>query len=197
MITQISDYLTYNQKQYRIVGVQGQRLLHLCDFGVVPTGTDSNCWRGFHMGYTLIDDKLVATRLTVIGQVMTVIDGILPAPGRVYERAGRTCWGDTEWMGLERKAPFTGKILIGKDFIYDMIIQMGFQKPTAFQNVIELVFEDGRLLETFDISDQIALLREKILEVTQQQKAIEEKERDIEAWVEHKFSLNYDAWWWN
>jgi hypothetical protein len=197
MTTQIPDYLTHNQKQYRIVGLQGQRLLHLGDFGVVPTNSVSNCWRGFHIGYTLIDDTLVATRLTVIGQVMSVIDDVLPTPGRVYERSGRTYWGDTEWMGLERKVPFSGKILIGKDFMYDMIVRMGFQKPTAFQNVLELVFGDGQLLDRYDISDQMSLLREKILEVTQQQKAIEEKERDIEAWVEQTFSLNYDAWWWN
>lgn len=197
MTAQIPDYLNVNREEYRIVGTQGQRLLQLNDFGVIPTESISNCWRGFHMGYTVIDKMLVATRLTVMGQVISVIDDIMPTPGRIYERWGRMCWADTEWMGLERGVPFTGKLLIGKNFIFDMVAHMGFQKPTSFRKVFELCFNNGCLIDTFDISDQIALLRNKILEVTKQPKALKEKEQDIEAWVEHMFTLNYDPWWWN
>jgi hypothetical protein len=68
-------------------------------------------------------------------------------------------YGIAEYRGLHVPTPFTGKVRLGKDFIQDLYIHMGFQKATAFQTVLDFVFESGQLVSTADISERVARKR--------------------------------------
>ena len=53
-------------------------------------------------------------------------------------------------IGIRMK--YTGKILVGKDFLREYYIHMGYQRAWAYQTLVEFIFEDGSLLDTVDHS---------------------------------------------
>ena len=50
---------------------------------------------------------------------------------------------------------FTGKLRIAKGFIDELYVHMGFPKPSAFKTVLDLTFEDGKLIETKNRSNEM------------------------------------------
>ena len=51
--------------------------------------------------------------------------------------------------------PYTGKIRLAKDFIEELYIHMGYQKPTAFKTVLDITLKDGQIVEINDRSQEI------------------------------------------
>ena len=51
---------------------------------------------------------------------------------------------------------------MGDDFLSDYYIHMGFQQPWAYQKLIDLVFENGKLIKTLDQSHVAEGLRIKL-----------------------------------
>jgi hypothetical protein len=49
---------------------------------------------------------------------------------------------------------FTGELLIGKDFIQEKYIHMGFQPPSSYQTVLELTFVSGLCARQIDKSGE-------------------------------------------
>ena len=68
------------------------------------------------------------------------------------------------YMDVGVRLTFTGKIRIAADFIGELYVHMGFQKPSAFETVIDLSFEDGLLVSTEDRSEDAAKIRGKFKE---------------------------------
>ena len=48
---------------------------------------------------------------------------------------------------------YTGKILLGKDFIPEHYIHMGYQRANAYKKLIEVEFLEGQLIAVKDMSD--------------------------------------------
>lgn len=88
---------------------------------------------------------------------------------------------------------YIGKILIGKDFIRSYYIHMGFHRPWAYKDLLELLFENGKLVKTVDHSAIAEIMRADI------QNNPEEFDKKLhnENFVEESFSLDYSqkAWW--
>lgn len=72
---------------------------------------------------------------------------------------------DMEYMGhrvyqnLNLPMNYTGKILVGNNFINKYYIHMGYQRAWAYKTLIELVFENGKLIEEIDQSEVAKKLR--------------------------------------
>lgn len=47
---------------------------------------------------------------------------------------------------------YTGDLIIGDDFLGEYYVYMGFQQPYTYENVKELKFEKGKLIEVKDHS---------------------------------------------
>ena len=88
------------------------------------------------------------------------IFGALPAEG---DHLGTT------YNALNRPIPFTGCLLLGRDFIAELYQHVGFQSPHNCREVIELTFDDGVVVDTADRSEAMRELR--------RQQAREEKAR--------------------
>jgi hypothetical protein len=94
-----------------------------------------------------------------------------------------------ENMGLKTK--FTGKILLAKDFISEMYVHMGYQRPSSYRTVLEIEVRDGAILEVKDLSEK---MEERRRLGQQKPSSPETDERtDIESWVADRFSLDYDS----
>jgi len=57
---------------------------------------------------------------------------------------------------------FTGEILAADQFIRELYVHMGFHPAWKYETVYELVISHGTILDTKDVSEQMAQLREQM-----------------------------------
>ena len=55
--------------------------------------------------------------------------------------------------------PFTGKLRLARGFIEDLYVHMGFQKPSAFETVLDISLEEGKITDIKDRSQEAAKIR--------------------------------------
>ncbi len=185
MTAQIPDCVWYRDDDYRIIGIKGERLLTPLDFGITPVMMSTACYRGYQAFYTCIDQQLLLTALTV----RTKDNHYLPIHGVKAEIGGTFNAG--QYSGLREPVPYSGALLLGKDFIQSMYVHMGFQKPISYATVIQLVLDNGKIVAETDFSEKIAQLREARGNSTNGSRPVVRPE-DINKWVEWMFSLDYD-----
>jgi hypothetical protein len=92
---------------------------------------------------------------------------------------------------LEVPVSFTGGLLLGRDFIRDLYVHMGFHPGWKYREVHELVFEQGRLREAFDRSAAMEAIRGS-LKPTDLRPARDASRAEVQAWIEQTFSLRYE-----
>lgn len=63
------------------------------------------------------------------------------------------------YSGLNEKINFTGKIRIAKDFVNELYIHMGYQKPTSFRTVLDVTLRNKWLAKIQDRSEEMELKR--------------------------------------
>ena len=86
---------------------------------------------------------------------------------------------------------FTGFILLGKDFIDEMYVHMGFQRPISYKTVIEFQFQEGEIISVNDFSELIEKLRK---EDPTKDASPNYDETTLE-WIDRLFSLDYQLPW--
>jgi len=182
MTGQMSDEFILNGETFSLVSLKGQGLFKPEDFGINSYSSCTACWRGYIMRYIITKDQLTLDRMQVNVDKPPKINGIKPQHGdRLFKYY---------YKNLKLKTTFTGKILLAKDFIQSMYVHMGFQRPMAFETVIEMHVENGEIILLKDLSKQMEEQRKKNLFKGAQPQSNSEK--DIEKWVKQTFSLDYD-----
>ena len=63
--------------------------------------------------------------------------------------------GQATYPGLSVVIPFPGKIPLAKDFIPELYIHMGYQKPMAFKTVLDITLQDGQVVEIRNRSQEM------------------------------------------
>ena len=83
---------------------------------------------------------------------------------------------------------------MGVDVIRTYYMHMGYQRAWAYEVLKELVFENGKLVQTVDHSHMAKQLREEIENRTVENGG---EDDDIRQFVEKSFSLKLEdkAWW--
>ena len=102
--------------------------------------------------------------------------------------------GHRVYENVQLLIPYTGKILLGKDFLREYYIHMGYQRPFAYKTLMEFIFEDGIPLDIIDHSETAEKIRESI---DPKNPMWELGAGSIPQFVEDSFSLDYKtkAWW--
>ena len=104
-------------------------------------------------------------------------------------------FGHRVYKDVNMPIPYTGKILLGDGFMQEYYIHMGFQRGWAYKKLIELVFEEGILLECNDLSHIAKAQREAMAKgnINPRRPGGD----NILKFVEDSFSLDYadKAWW--
>jgi hypothetical protein len=90
--------------------------------------------------------------------------------------------GEYVYTELNRPLNYTGRILLGDDFINELYEPLGFHPPWKFRAVRELTFQKGKLVLDEDHSDYFAEVRDE--EVTRM------KTRDP-GWIAKSFRRQY------
>ncbi|TFG04593.1 MAG: hypothetical protein EU539_10510 [Promethearchaeota archaeon] len=185
MTAQIPDSLIHEGEEFSIVGVRGKGLYRPEDFGMNSYSRCTACWRGHVMRYILIDDNLVLDRILLNAENPPNINGVEPQKIR---EVGTSIF-DFSYNNLNLKANFTGGILLAKDFIDEMYVHMGFQRPIAYRTVIEIKLENGFVISTRDLSKKMEEYRYK--DSSKGAKPLSNSSQDIENWIKSTFSLDY------
>jgi hypothetical protein len=177
MTAQIPDTFFFKGEAYVLIGKEGGELASPRQFGMEPEMLHTACYRGFYATYELTEDGLYLRELTLREQN----DNYLPIGGiePVLEEYQAT------YHDLGVMIPFTGKIRLAKDFIDELYVHMGYQKPTAFRTVLDITLENGRLLEIKDRSQE---MEQKRLDLKQQNQP-----GQMMPSVEEAFSLAMDS----
>jgi hypothetical protein len=190
MTAQTNDIFVYDGAQWELAGISEGELFDPADLGAEQEAESSACWRGYKATFAVVDSRLV----------LHEFEGSLapPGPGRLallHLKHWAVRWprlvarwpgmriaaGDMAcclYEGLDYPLPYTGGVLLAHGFIPELYVHMGFHPAWKYREVIELVFERGRLVREIDRSERMAEIRVRHAEW---QKKLEERAGELEA----------------
>jgi len=143
---------------------------------MLPVMMHTACYRGFYNTYAIQGDQLYLAGMTV-----KIQNREYPSVNGVHPNVDP--YGSGTYEGIELLVYFSGRLRLARDFIQAEYTHMGFQSPSAYRAVLDLVFEDGHLVSATDRSEDFARLRKK---------PQQPKPRSLMDWIRHRFSLNMD-----
>ncbi len=143
MTAQIHDKLTLDGRDFDLVALEGDDLPSPMDFGMYPRPLNTACWRGYHCAF-LVDAAgyLVLDKMTV----GSCREGYLPVNGVLPPEET----GIYDSIGI--RTTFTGKLQVGGEFLPERYIHMGFHPASAYQVILQLTLEEGRVISVEDLS---------------------------------------------
>jgi hypothetical protein len=180
MTAQINDTFLFHGETFNVAAIKGERLLRPQDFGMTPIMLHTACWRGYYCTYVLDQGELYLAEMTMREKD----ENYLPVGGVDHKMINK----QAVYNGLRVRMPFTGRMLLGKDFIREMYVHMGFQRPIGYQTVFEVGLKDGIILFEADRSLQIAEMRSRFLKDLKSPNA----EKELTDWIQHTFSRELD-----
>ena len=183
MTAQIPDSVIYEGEEFSLVGVKGEGLYIPEDFGIEPHFRSTACWRGYVMRYCFNKGQLILDRMLLNTTNPLKIKGIEP---QKLKDIGSF---DYSYENLSIKTDFTGTILLANDFIQQMYVHMGFQRPIAFRTVVEIQVENGTMISIRDLSKKMEEYRN--LDISKDAQPRSNSREDIENWIKRTFSLDY------
>jgi hypothetical protein len=174
----MSDTLKFENEEYIIAGIKGDELFNPEFLGITLYSRCTACWRGFTLYYEVVNQYLVLQ-----GILFNTKDEPSPLNNKIPINAEEYFF-DYLYENLDLKSDFSGNLLIANDFIQELYIHMGFQAPTSYKNVLELIIEDGKIISFEDKSEEMEYLRNH-------ERNEDEKTENVQQWIEEKFSLDY------
>ena len=209
MTAQISDKCLYRERSFSLAGVRGAGLFDPERHGIRPSWFSSACWRGFNCVYAIADGALILTQVNLglgkedsasadRGEGPRLFDRLpqrlVETVRLVHPRTGvvTTSLKSTGFIvaELSEPIPFTGGLLLGCDFRWEMYDHMYNHPALTFGEVHELIFDGGRLVEEHDRSEPMAELRQRIGS-HRDEPPIQATRREVKAWVKRHFILDY------
>lgn len=189
MTAQIPDNFRFNRKSYDLVAMTNSIDFDPEDHGLKPVPMHTACWRGFFCDFKITKKGLFLDRLNISTELMEFPDlwGSKPKVKHSNEDSASLVYEK-----INHKIDYTGSIVLGDGFLDEYYIHMGFQRPWAYESVVEVVFENGNLVKTIDHSETVAKIREEI----SSGKDFESR-KNLFDFVTDSFSLDArtKAWW--
>ena len=171
---QVSDEFRYNGEVFSLPA----------DFGMTTTMASTACWRGYQMFYDCVDGKLILDTMFANPTELKPVNGIEP------QKPKESWMFNHVYENLGLKTKFSGRILLGKDFIQEMYVHMGFQSPESYQIVIEIEVKDGDVVKETDLSSIMA--ERRLAGRNKPARPTTEDDDDVRDWIEDRFSQDYD-----
>jgi len=184
MSAQIQDRLLYNRTLYYLIATTNDDFLfNPKEHGLHPSRLSTACWRGYWLIYFVSDNRSLSLERLYIN-----------CPSRRYPQINGKGVVSKDWdkMSFDELGfslydnlnivynNYTGRILLGDKLLVGRgyVRRTGFRQPYyAYENVIELIFRNGILIDTIDHSELVKKVR------VFQEKAIEEKGDKDDAYI--------------
>jgi hypothetical protein len=184
MTAQMNDSFEYQGVSFDLVGMKGEGLFDPATEQIFCRPMHTACWRGYIASYAVVDDELRLAKLE-----MTPIDPTkLP---RVYGRepTSVTTYGQATYEARDVRVPFTGGLLLARDFVRELYVHMGFHPAWKYRVVFELIIEDGRVLRQLDRSEAMAEVRATLSKKPLSPTTTEEPQ--LHEWIAKCFERQY------
>lgn len=155
MTAQIPDSILLQDKKFSIVGTNGNALFNPVHFNLHPFQSITSCWRGYVCSYKTIYNKLLLDKLEInLHEQGPAMNGVRP----LFSKA----MFNNTYNDLNMPIDFTGEILAADQFIRELYVHMGFPPAWKYETVYELIISGGYVIDTKDVSGQMAQLREQM-----------------------------------
>ena len=196
MTGQVPDTLLRGRVEWVIAGARGSGLFDPGEHGIRPVMLSTACWHGFICRYAVGRRRLTLDRLDVglpeaQHEAALAGDGP-PIAGRRPALSGTMGAWRYESLGLP--IAFTGTLLIGRDFIQELYVHMGFQPASSYREVRELTFDSGRFTGARDVGARMEVARSRLADPTRAgtRKGPEVPGRVLRDWVAERFDRTYE-----
>ena len=196
MTAQINDRVFHRKIAFSITRFHGTGLFEPGLHGIVPGMMHSACLRGYHVGYVIEDSQLFLTNITFGASDSHAEDsreGRVPSLFGRHARLGGSvfnCWIIDD---LYHPITFSGGLLLGANFIQELYLHAGFHPLLKYRDAREVLFENGRLSEDFDLSSDMQAIRTRIREQQLEPRLGNAHSRMVDQWVQECFSRDYTS----
>ena len=101
MTIQISDTVFFERKHFVLLGVSGGQLFDPADFGVAVQAMSTGCVRGYHVDYSVDDDRSNLSKLaswveTIRGRL--IVERGIDESDNAFQRAFETLDRQRDWL---------------------------------------------------------------------------------------------------
>lgn len=173
MTAQYSDKVMYRSQEYDLAGESGSTHVdssaRITEFdGLyfnpksygIELGRDrmsTACYRGYLCTYEIHNDELFLKDLRTIATPSGRLNGV--------EVSVEGDSDDPEFYFRSVNIPicYSGGIIIADDFIKELYSHMGYHPAWKYREIIELLFDSGKLTEVRDVSDKAEEYRKKFV----------------------------------
>jgi hypothetical protein len=184
LIGQISDEFRYNGEEYSLVGINGEGLPVPSDFGMRTKMASTACWRGYQMFYDFVDGELILDGMFVNTDDAKSVNGV--KPGVSKDSSGF----NYIYKNIGLRTNFPGRILIGRDFVQEMYVHMGFQSAESYRDVLEFEVENGNIVNVVNLAEVMEQRRIQGRYKPTDPSSMEES--DLHSWIEDRISQDYN-----
>lgn len=209
MTAQIGDHYFWNKKEYTAVALSAPLDFKPQNYGLDPQSSCTACRRGYWCEYNITDNGLFLQNFYMYNSEENYPDlnGVSVSPVSYHEGVRldlkekketkvriEDYMGHRKYGDIMMRIPYTGRILVGRKFLSQYYVHMGFQRSWSYEELREFIFKNGYLTETFDHSDMAQKIRK---EIERKKLKPEMSEGNIPLFVKESFSLDYNtkAWW--
>ena len=118
MTAQKGDVFKYKEKEYSIIAITNPLNFNPKEYGIVPSALHTGCWKGYWCVYNINDKGIFLEDLYINSK-----DDFYPSINNVeavinnYNLELEKYIGHHLYKGLNIKMMFSGKILVGDEFI--------------------------------------------------------------------------------
>jgi hypothetical protein len=180
--------VTYRRIEHSIAGVNGSGLFDPESHGLHPVPMSTANWRGYVCSYSVRERALHLRRLQLGLDPRAEEGRSTPPPVLGVEPDTDPQGYAAEYRFTRAPISFTGGLLLGAGFIQGLYVHMGFHPVWKFRQVIELIFDGGRLSDSHDHSGKVADIREEILSG---RRPDPDATDDLPEWISRTFELDY------
>jgi len=164
MAAQIPETVILDGRPYDLCGVKGENLLFdPRNHGVTPISLTSDCWRGYMSTYLVVDGTLYLDEIEIgldprdpTGRDHLLLSELF---GNLKMNGSST---PGHYENLEYPITFTGGLLLGRGFINETYVHMGFHPAYGFRHVVELALNEGQVVSGVDRSREMEEVRKKM-----------------------------------
>lgn len=161
MSAQLPDRMVFQGKEYDVITSFPPKLFNPISWGLKPASPHGACLRGTILTYEVKEGVLYLKDLRYWTKQST-LSGLVPGvPSKEEETGG--CIGYL-YSNINAVIPWSGEIVIGRSFLWPLLLPRGFQPAWKYKEVSRLLFEEGSLRAFGDVSRSMARLRSDALQ---------------------------------
>lgn len=161
MSAQLPDRIVFQGKEYDVITSFPPKLFNPISWGLKPSAPHGACLRGTLLTYEVREEALYVRDLRYWTKQE---DGATLVPGvPLKEEENGDCVGYL-YSNINAVIPWSGEIVIGRSFLWPLLLPRGFQPAWKYKEVVRLLFEEGSLRAFGDVSRTMARVRSEVLQ---------------------------------